>query len=268
VIPLRDQEAIRERFAQELEGPVKIDLFTQRPTPVMVPGREECAFCPQVQQLLEEVSHLSDKIALRVIELGSDRTLEERYGVERAPAFVIRGVVNRPLLFTGFPAVNLFPLLIEAIIMASMSSLAPPPALKRRLKRLRRAVRVQVFVVPDAPYCAEQAATAMALGLASQFIRAEVIELSEYPALAERLAIRAVPTTVIDDKVILPGMVQGEDLVDEIVRATEQKTVTARSGLITGAAAQTTTILSTPSTRQEAPGTTRPSGLFIPGRGM
>ena len=45
MIPLREQEYIRERFAQELAGKVKIDFFTQKASAIFVPGREERATC-------------------------------------------------------------------------------------------------------------------------------------------------------------------------------------------------------------------------------
>ena len=45
MIPLKDQELIREKFAQELIGPVKIDLFTEREVGITVPGRQPCQYC-------------------------------------------------------------------------------------------------------------------------------------------------------------------------------------------------------------------------------
>ena len=53
MIPLREQEYLRERFARELEGKVKIDYFTQRPSPIYLPGREECATCEDTRKMLE-----------------------------------------------------------------------------------------------------------------------------------------------------------------------------------------------------------------------
>ena len=41
MIPLREQEYIRQRFEQEMEGRVKIDYFTQKASSLIIPGREE-----------------------------------------------------------------------------------------------------------------------------------------------------------------------------------------------------------------------------------
>jgi len=262
VIPLRDQEAIRERFATELKGPVKIDLFTQRPAPVFVPGREECAFCEQMGQVLEEIAHLSDRIELRVHEFGEDRALEERYGVERVPATVVRGVLNRPLVHYGFVGGVLFSVLLEAIVSVSGPAPDPPPMVKRKLKRLKRPVRVQVFTIPSDTNGAVQARTAQVVSLSTQHVRAEVVELAEFPRLAEQYGIREVPTTIIDDKIRFVGVFQPEELVEQIARAAERHAIDTRRTLITGPSDTSTPLPAPPSDA----GTTRPSGLIIPGR--
>ena len=41
MIPLRDQEYLRARFARDMVGAVRIDYFTQRKLPIFIPGREE-----------------------------------------------------------------------------------------------------------------------------------------------------------------------------------------------------------------------------------
>ena len=265
MIPLRDQEILRARFDEELKGPVKIDYFTQRPTPVFIPGREECALCGDVEELLSDVARLSARIELRVHDLGADRALEERYRIERVPATVVRGVINRPVVFYGAPVPELFSVLIQTIVDASGQQPELVPAVKRRLKRLKRPVRLQVFVLPAAPHCPEQALIAAEMTLGSQHVRAEIVEIAEFPRLAEEHEIRAVPTTIVDGKLTLPGFVPPEALAEQIVRTADRQTVAARSPLILGTASETSTPLPAPP-KQEERGTVRPSGLIIPGR--
>lgn len=263
MIPLREQELIRQRFTRDLTGPVKIDLFTVRPLPVYVPGRQECPTCPDVEQLLTEISRLSDRIDLRVFELGRQRDLEERYGVTVAPSAVVRGPVNRPILFAGLPSGLLFPVLIETIVDVSREPPVPPPAIRRRLKRVKRPVRVRLFALPDAPYCAEMARVVEVLALAGPHLRAEIIEAGEFPTLVERYGVRAVPAIVVDDRPPLVGMVSADDLVEEIVHAAEQHALAPRSAVFT--IPPTATPL--PSRREPSEsGQVRPSGLIIPNR--
>ena len=91
MIPLKDQELIRQKFAAELLGPVKIDYFTERELSIEVPGRRPCAYCKPVRELLQELAALSELISLRVHifeEASEERT---KFGVERIPGIVLRG---------------------------------------------------------------------------------------------------------------------------------------------------------------------------------
>ncbi len=263
MIPLREQELIRQRFAQDLMGPVKIDLFTVRPLPVYVPGRQECPTCPDMEQVLTELSRLSERIDLRVFELGTHRELEERYGVAMVPTAVVRGAVNRPVLFVGLPSGLLFPVLIETIVDVSREPPVPPPAIRRRLNRLKRTVRVRLFVLPDAPYCADMARVVEVLALSSPHLRAEIVAAGEFPALTERSGVRAVPAVVVEERPPLFGMLSPEELIEEALHAAERRAIAPRSAVF--AIPPTATPLPA---RQEPgqPGQMRPSGLIIPHR--
>lgn len=148
MIPLRDQEYIRERFAEALQGRVRIDLFTQKASAIFVPGREECLTCKDTQTLVEEVASLSDRITLTVHEFTDELAEARKFGVERVPAIVIRGQLNRPLKFYGIPAGNEFANFVETIVLASLPDPGVERETMRRLKKLRRPVTATVFVTP------------------------------------------------------------------------------------------------------------------------
>ncbi len=148
MIPLRDQEYIRQRFAEALQGRVRIDLFTQKPSALFIPGREECATCKDTQTLVEEVAALSDRITLTVHEFAEELQEARKFGVERVPAIVIRGQLNRPLKFYGIPAGNEFANFIETVVLASLPDPGVERETVRRLRKLRQPVTVTVFVTP------------------------------------------------------------------------------------------------------------------------
>ena len=57
------------------------------------------------------------------------------------------------------------------------------------------------------------------LALANPQVRAEVIEVNEFPELGERYQVRAVPLTVIADKVAIPGAMHPDALVEQVLKA-------------------------------------------------
>ena len=148
MIPLREQEYIKQKFASELVGPVRIDYFTQRASVLYVPGREECAFCEDVRQMVVELAALNDKIRLTVHEFSEAREAASRLKVDRIPAIVIRGPANRAIKFYGIPSGNEFTGFFESIVDASRGKVDLAPETARRLKKLKENVSIQVLVTP------------------------------------------------------------------------------------------------------------------------
>lgn len=65
------------------------------------------------------------------------------------------------------------------------------------------------------------ARAAYQLALESPRITAEVVQISEFPELAQRYKVRAVPLTVIGDRLAIPGAVPVETLVEQALKAAE-----------------------------------------------
>ncbi len=65
------------------------------------------------------------------------------------------------------------------------------------------------------------ARAACQLALASPHIRSEVIEVNEFPDLAQRYGVRAVPLTVIEDRIVIPGAVPEKVLVEQVLKAAQ-----------------------------------------------
>jgi glutaredoxin-like protein len=258
VIPLAELDQIRRIFAEGLKQPVKIDFFTQKPLAMLVPGREECRFCNDTQALLEDLARLNPLLRLTVHERGADTALDARMGVERVPATVMRGVLNRPVTLYGIPINYLFAPLLETLILLSQNRAQLPPRAAKLLKRLREPVRVRVFVAPESEFCVGMMTAAFAFAVESKQVQAEVIEVAEFPRLGERFGVQQVPFTVINDRAAFPGLVEADVFAEQIVKAVTSRTLAAPPRG-----------QSTPLARPEQQGpreNVRPSGLIIPGR--
>ncbi len=268
MIPLKDQELIRQKFAVELIGPLKIDYFTERESALTVPGRTPCGYCKPTREMLQELAGLSDLISLRAHIF--EEAVEERaqLGIERIPGIVLRGASARAqqagtptangvsFKFYGMPGGTEFPSFLESIVDISRGEVLLSKESQKDLKKLRDEVPVRVFVTPTCGYCPQMMRLAYQLSLANPKVRAEVIEVNEFPELGERYAVRAVPLTVIADKISIPGAVQESVLVEQVLKSADAET-SAQAGGPTSAI-----------TREEPPtverGEQRPSGLIIP----
>ncbi|HLF77855.1 MAG TPA: thioredoxin family protein [Dehalococcoidia bacterium] len=229
MIPLRDQELLRQRFQRDLTSRIRIDYFTQKPSSLFLPGREACPFCEECRTLMEEIASLSDRIALTVHDLSDSAEAAKELGVDKVPAVVIRGQTNRPLRFFGLPSGNQFPVLIETLIEASTGKVDLQPETQRQLRKLKTDVRLQVLVTPTCQHSPPVAHLAYKLALQSVRIKVDVIEAVEFPSLATRLALRATPTLYIEDKLAIPGAMDETRLVQDVLRVVEGKPFTSET---------------------------------------
>ena len=134
-----DQEFIRDHFAEKLTGAVTITLHTRPRARIYVPGRQDCQYCEETQQLLEEVAALSEQITLDVRQAGDD---------ELVPRIEYAGQNKGTLRFLGIPAGNEFRNLIDTIVEVGTGEAHLSPETSAALAKLDRDVNLKVFVTP------------------------------------------------------------------------------------------------------------------------
>lgn len=88
-----DQHTLRDLFAESLEHDVTITHFGQREPVLIVPGvrAQECTYCRETRELLEDLDGLSDKVHLTVKDFVRDEAEAHQLSVTRIPAFALNG---------------------------------------------------------------------------------------------------------------------------------------------------------------------------------
>jgi len=211
-MPILSDE-IQARLERELEGlprEVKLVVFTQE---------VECAHCRENTALAQEVAALSDKIALEVYNFALDREAVERYQVDKIPALVVEGERDYGIRFYGVPAGYEFGSLIEAIKVVATGESGLAPETKAALRGLKRPVHLQVFVTLTCPYCPMAVQLAHKMALESELIRADMVESTAFPHLAQRYEVFAVPKTVVNDGASFEGALPEPLFLEEILKA-------------------------------------------------
>jgi glutaredoxin-like protein len=199
---------------------VKIDYFTQSEVDIVVPGRQPCAYCKPTREMLQELAALSDLISLRVHNVEEERAEAVKFGVERIPGIVLRGRGEASVKLYGFPGGTEFASFLDTIVDVSRREVLFSEASVKSLGKIKDDVVVKVFVTPTCPYCPGMARAAAQLALANPHIKAEVIEVNEFPELAQRYSVSAVPLTVIGERIAIPGAVPEAALVEQVLKAT------------------------------------------------
>lgn len=148
LIPDDDRETIRAHFEESLKGDVEIVMFTERESPIIIPGKEPCEMCAQTEELLQEVASLSDKLTLTVHEIS--RAKEEAFamGIDRVPAFVCKGASRGQVRFFGIPSGYEFSALIADLVDVSTGTTDLSEETRDFLGALTEDVNIKVFTTP------------------------------------------------------------------------------------------------------------------------
>ena len=218
LIPAQEKPRLKRDLRKHLKGEVGLRVFTMRPSPIAIPGRD-CRYCPQAVQLMEELSELSPKLLLETIEFYGDQEKAKEEGVVRIPAIVLNGQKGGTVRFYGLPLGYQLPVLIESIKSVSRSASRLSVNSRKQLRRVNRPVHLQVFVTPGSEVSAGMALLAHAMAVESAHITADVIEAEEFPELSRRYGLRQVPMTIINEFATTNGMVTEGELLEKVLQA-------------------------------------------------
>ncbi len=147
LISPKDQQTLRDVFAKRLRQDVTITYFTQHDSVLTVPGNE-CSYCRETHELLNDLQGLSDKLSLEVKDFVRDEAEAQRLGVTRIPAIILSGQNKGKVRFFGVPAGYEFSTLVEDLLTVSGGEPDLQDSTKRALDALQQDLHIQVFVTP------------------------------------------------------------------------------------------------------------------------
>lgn len=94
------------------------------------------------------------------------------------------------------------------------------PETRKTLSNLKEDVHIQVFTTPTC-HCPQAVQIAHQAAIESDYIRADMVESIEFPPLANRYDVFAVPKVIINETHTFEGVVPEEKFADEIIKATQ-----------------------------------------------
>lgn len=203
-----DKEHVKEHF-EDLVGKVKLIVFTQE---------MECMYCQETRELMEEVASLSDKIDVEVYDFVKDEQKVEEYKIDKIPAVVVEGEKDYGVRFYGIPMGYEFMSLIEAISTVSTGESNLSQNTQAELRKLKQPVHIQVFVTLTCPYCSQAVSFAHKLAMESDLITADMVEAAEFPHLAQKYGVMAVPKIILNEEIQFEGALPESPFVENVMK--------------------------------------------------
>ncbi len=207
LIPDDKKELLKNEFNLRLEDAVRILMFTQE---------IECRFCSDTRQLAQELAALNGKLSVEVYDFMADQEKAKEFGIDKIPALAIIGKKDYGVRIYGIPYGYELQTLISAIINVSRGKTDLSDKTKAILADVKAPVHIQVFVTLTCPHCPTAASIAHQLAIESDWVKADVIDSSEFVTLAQKYSVIGVPKVVINEKVEFVGAFN-EDLFAEHV---------------------------------------------------
>lgn len=201
----------------EMEDEVMILFFRSEDESV-------CEYCPTIDQLLTELTELSNKLHVKKVDVNEEPEAMERHGVEMIPALIPipKDGKDRGVRFYGIPAGHEFSTFLQDIVI--LSKQAKPRLSKESVEKLLKVdkpIDIKVFVTTTCPYCPSAVLTAHQIAMTNEKIRASMVEADEFMDLSAKFGVSSVPHIVINGQHMFIGAYPEKDFVNEVLKALE-----------------------------------------------
>lgn len=223
----RDAEVVRTLFAESLTRDVRLLVFSEEASQLVIPGRQPCLYCKETERLVEEVAGLSERLSVEVFRRATHPDQFRQYGVDRVPAVAPvvaggeggAGEIDYGVRFFGIPIGLEFRTFVDVIGDVSQGETDLARETREFLAGLAEPVHLQVFVTLTCPYCPRAVRLAHQFAIAGESVRAEMVDAQEFLDLAERYQVMGVPKTVINGSLAVEGAVPEAVLLEAIRQA-------------------------------------------------
>lgn len=202
------QGQLKEVF-KDLKDNVTIALFTKE---------GECYTCEETRAYMQEVTELSDKLALNVYDIEKDADKAKAYHIEMVPSIVLLNAMGeyQGVKFNGIPAGHEINSFITALLEVSGHESAVSKELEDRIKKIDKPVNIKVFVTLSCQHCPGAVQKAHKIALMNNFVEAEMIEAETFEELSDKYNVTSVPKIVINDTLELVGNQPIEEFLKKI----------------------------------------------------
>jgi glutaredoxin-like protein len=202
------KQQVQETFG-EMKDPVNLLYFT---------SDNDCQYCGQTQELMEEVNSLSDKLNLEIIDFDSNKDKAQAYGIDKVPATVVMTDTDYGIRYYGIPAGYEFSSFLTSIMLVSTQTMEGIDKIEADVAKITKPLHIQVFVTPTCPHCPQAVVNSHVLAFMNEKITADMVEASEFQDLSQKYNVMGVPQIIINEKPLQAGALPIPMMLEEITK--------------------------------------------------
>jgi len=211
IIDEESAKALKEKFNNEMKREVKIKVFLDKEE--KIEGSKQF-----IEEFLKELKELSEgKINFEIYQKDSEEA--KKYGIDKAPTILIDPDNSYKIVYLGLPLGEEAWAFIDTIVQVSKNESLLSKKSKEKLKQLKEEREIMIFVTPTCPYCPYQVLLANNVAIeAKGIVKSVCVDALEFPELADKFEVSAVPHNVINEKTSSIGVQPEEKFVEDVIK--------------------------------------------------
>jgi alkyl hydroperoxide reductase subunit AhpF len=186
-----DDQAVMEKMLEGMKDPVTIVIHEQ-------PEKNETLeeFKPKMKELEDKFELITVKYVQEEGESGDN----VKHLVDHFPAFVVLDQEDNDhgIRFYGCPSGNIFKSLVSSILMISTGEHGLEDDFLKQAEEFED-TDVQILVTPNAPSINATIDVINMLAYANPKIKSSILELIQFPDIAEQYRVLGIPKTIINE---------------------------------------------------------------------
>lgn len=211
VIDEESTKVLKEKFDNEMKRSVKVKIFLGKEEKISGANK----FIEDFFKELKEIS--SNKIEFETFSEDSEEA--KKFGISQTPTILIDPENSYRIIYLGLPLGQEAWAFIDTIIQVSKDESLLSKRSKEKLKELKEKREVMTFVTLTCPYCPYQVLLANNLAIEARGIVTSIcVDALEFPELADKFEVNAVPHNVINGKTSSIGVQPEEKFVDDVIK--------------------------------------------------
>lgn len=202
-----DTEVVKTKFYQ-LKNNVRLVCFSKE---------SNCLHCQEAKKLFQHISELSSKIEFDIYNFAINNNEDREYEIFDVPAVAIIGKKDFGIRYYCYPQSLELNNFLDDIIYVSTGEHHLPDYVMQKLKELKKKAQLKIFISPWCPYSLPAARTGLKLAIASDFIKVDIIDTSDFLEIADKYKVQAIPMTVVNETQSFYGALGEKHFVDNII---------------------------------------------------
>ena len=209
---LKDLKSLEQTLAK-LQDDVTIVYFTEE---------VNCRHCRQERELLVELADLSHKLHLEVYNFTADRDVADEYGVDKVPGLVLVGQKDCGVRYYGMPSDFEFRMLLEDLLRVSSGDSGLSSETAERLKDVGSPLHIEVLTTPACPFSEGAVRLAHQMAMESDMITADLVNVDDFPEVAQEYKALAAPTVVVNGTDQFYGALEESEFVKQVLKGARE----------------------------------------------